>query len=533
MKKLCLFLAALFFAIIALAGPPRTITHSWNVADTFDKRDAVQWWKGESVTLTYTLTADGVAEDLTGLDLRWNVTERDVATNIYFSVTGTVTAATSGVVEFDLSSSQSRLSSDERYDGYIRVYNVSGGLVRVDVAQAVTANDSPYMGDYEPIGPLPSEEIDPAFTNWLAGAVFLAKDQNLADVADADAAWSNLNGVANGDLNWLRLDDIDVSLPGDLTVASNLVVGGVISSSNGISVGRAWITNVLAGSVEEGSGTTASGAYSHAEGEAATASGDNSHAEGVLTTASGDNSHAEGLLTTASGDNSHAEGRSVVASGYDSHAEGEAATASGDFSHAEGRGVVASGAFSHAEGFLTTASGDNSHAEGLLTTASGIASHGGGQLASATNDYTKVWSDGTAFGSTTQKQWSAHADNGFRFKGGPTELDGLANPYTATEQTAAIITASTGLIQAYTATNTCTINLTGFAAGSIYPKVIIKVYNPGNLTGGFTYDSTPITLLANPPASISTNVEAGSSATYEFIIDKADPTGTYIDGRTN
>ena len=245
MKKLCLFLAALFFAIIALAGPPRTITHSWNVADTFDKRDAVQWWKGESVTLTYTLTADGVAEDLTGLDLRWNVTERDVATNIYFSVTGTVTAATSGVVEFDLSSSQSRLSSDERYDGYIRVYNVSGGLVRVDVAQAVTANDSPYMGDYEPIGPLPSEEIDPAFTNWLAGAVFLAKDQNLADVADADAAWSNLNGVANGNLNWLRIDDIDVTLPGDLAVASNLVANKIYTVPVGDPPPEPWAAGTI------------------------------------------------------------------------------------------------------------------------------------------------------------------------------------------------------------------------------------------------------------------------------------------------
>ena len=67
--------------------------------------------------------------------------------------------------------------------------------------------------------------------------------------------------------------------------------------------------------VEQGSGTTASGSYSHAEGHCTTASGDyGSHAEGHYTTASGDcGSHAEGQYTTASGDSSHARGEYTTA----------------------------------------------------------------------------------------------------------------------------------------------------------------------------------------------------------------------------
>lgn len=78
----------------------------------------------------------------------------------------------------------------------------------------------------------------------------------------------------------------------------------------------------LSGKVAEGSGTTASGIYSHAEGNNTKASGYVSHAEGFLTTASGNYSHAEGIGTTASGDYSHAEGFHTTASRSYQHVQG-------------------------------------------------------------------------------------------------------------------------------------------------------------------------------------------------------------------
>ena len=120
----------------------------------------------------------------------------------------------------------------------------------------------------------------------------------------------------------------------------------------------------LNGKVTEGTGTNASGDFSHAEGSGTKASGNYSHAEGSGTTASSDSSHAEGSSTTASGWYSHAEGGYTTASGENSHAEGQGTIASGDFSHAEGAETTASGICSHAEGSGTTASKSYQHVQG-------------------------------------------------------------------------------------------------------------------------------------------------------------------------
>ena len=150
-------------------------------------------------------------------------------------------------------------------------------------------------------------------------------------------------------------------------------------------------------SIAWGTGTTASGDFSHAEGQGTIAGTGHtgyytgyisgSHAEGVRTVAIGGGSHAEGVETTATTWNyygyvfggSHAEGFRTTSSGGYSHSEGIITTASGYGSHAEGTGTVASGWMSHAEGLQTTSSGYNSHAEGSYTTASGISSHAGGR----------------------------------------------------------------------------------------------------------------------------------------------------------
>lgn len=77
----------------------------------------------------------------------------------------------------------------------------------------------------------------------------------------------------------------------------------------------------LNGSVAEGTGTTASGDYSHAEGNYTTATGEYSHAEGGFTTASGTDSHAEGYYTRASSDYQHAQGKYNIEDANDKYAD--------------------------------------------------------------------------------------------------------------------------------------------------------------------------------------------------------------------
>ena len=136
----------------------------------------------------------------------------------------------------------------------------------------------------------------------------------------------------------------------------------------------------ITGSLSQGSGTQASGVFSHAEGQSTQAIGDVSHAEGASTTTIGEYSHAEGEGTTAQGAYSHAEGNSTTTIGEYSHAEGENTVAQGGYSHAEGNSTTASGHSSHAEGQETQAIGYASHAEGLDTVASGSYQHVQGQF---------------------------------------------------------------------------------------------------------------------------------------------------------
>jgi len=160
-------------------------------------------------------------------------------------------------------------------------------------------------------------------------------------------------------------------------------ITGVTGEWDGSHNGNASIT----ASLSIGSGSTASGLYSHAEGIGTVASGSYSHAEGGFTTALTTYSHAEGGFTTASAQLSHAEGFRTNSSGNNSHAEGEYTISLGLSSHAEGTGSVASGSYSHAEGQTTIASGVASHAEGTLTRASGNFSHAEGRLTTSSGDY--------------------------------------------------------------------------------------------------------------------------------------------------
>jgi hypothetical protein len=154
-------------------------------------------------------------------------------------------------------------------------------------------------------------------------------------------------------------------------------------------------TLILNGKLNNGSGSVASGLYSHTEGYTTSAIGNGAHAEGTSTTATGNSSHAEGNMTTAYEAASHAEGESTQANGYASHAEGVSTTSVSNGSHAEGTGSIASGSYSHAEGYLSVSKGSYSHAEGTNTISFGLYSHAEGANTIASGSFSHAEGTGS------------------------------------------------------------------------------------------------------------------------------------------
>ena len=150
-------------------------------------------------------------------------------------------------------------------------------------------------------------------------------------------------------------------------------------------------------------------------------------------TASGWGSTAFGASSDASGGWAFVSGTSSTASGDRSYAHGSNAEAAGDRSYAAGFWAVSSGNTAVAQGGYVDALGDYSRAVGYDTTASGTRSHAAGYKSTASHDDSFVWSDGTAQGSSTTKQYTVHADNGIRLLGAAgVEVEG---PHTASSYT--------------------------------------------------------------------------------------------------
>lgn len=146
----------------------------------------------------------------------------------------------------------------------------------------------------------------------------------------------------------------------------------------------------ISSSLQIGSGTIASGDYSHAEGRGTISAKSGSHSEGLYAQSWGNYSHAEGISSLTNGQGAHSEGYYSQASGNYSHAEGNGVFSYGEASHAEGFGTKASGACSHAEGSETFALGICSHAEGRYTLASSSYSHAEGLMTTASISYQHV-----------------------------------------------------------------------------------------------------------------------------------------------
>jgi hypothetical protein len=90
----------------------------------------------------------------------------------------------------------------------------------------------------------------------------------------------------------------------------------------------------------------------------------------------------------------------------------------GSLAFAMGNHATASGTDSFAINYYALASGYASFAQGATTTASGLESVAMGYRANATNDNTFVWSDGTPFGSGTNKEFDVYASSGITLLGG-------------------------------------------------------------------------------------------------------------------
>ena len=162
------------------------------------------------------------------------------------------------------------------------------------------------------------------------GTYVFANDNEILTIDSQEGSWklSNKNNSADN-----YLDKTNPSGTGKFSMND-----GSASGKNAIALGT---------------GSIASGNYSHTEGLNTNSTAKSAHSEGEGTTASGNYGHAEGYLATASGAGSHAEGSRTIASGEVSHAEGQTTIASGKQAHSEGNHTIASGQASHAEGYGT------------------------------------------------------------------------------------------------------------------------------------------------------------------------------------
>lgn len=215
---------------------------------------------------------------------------------------------------------------------------------------------------------------DMATKTWVGQQGYLTEHQSLTAYSTTEQVNSAITEAVSGKQDTL-VSSVNIKTINNesLLGSGNITIQGGGGTDAPISAGTG--TNAL---IENYTGNTAGGDYSHAEGTGTRATGNTSHAEGHNSYAYGQHSHAEGDATTASNDSAHAEGRKTVASGKYSHAEGNYTTADTLYAHSEGYYTVASGQTSHAEGYMTHANGNTSHSEGSATYANGDQSHAEG-----------------------------------------------------------------------------------------------------------------------------------------------------------
>lgn len=258
-------------------------------------------------------------------------------------------------------------------------YALKSEIPTVPTSNTAFTNDAGYitgvdLSNYATVDNLTAATDDMATKTWVGQQGYLTEHQSLTAYSTTEQVNSAITQAVSGKQDTL-VSSVNIKTINNesLLGSGNITIQGGGGTDAPISAGTG--TNAL---IENYTGNTAGGDYSHAEGTGTRATGNTSHAEGHNSYAYGQYSHAEGDTTTASNDSAHAEGRKTVASGKYSHAEGNYTTADTLYAHSEGYTTVASGQTSHAEGYMTHANGNTSHSEGSATYANGDQSHAEG-----------------------------------------------------------------------------------------------------------------------------------------------------------
>ena len=179
------------------------------------------------------------------------------------------------------------------------------------------------------------------------------------------------NGVLPVELGGTGVTSLD-SLKLDLGLS---VFEEIVSLGDGSPSGLVQGDIIISGTLSQGDGCVASGAYANASGRFSTASGFYSNAANQNCSALGICSSAEGEGSTAISTASHSEGFQTTAQGTGSHAEGYQSETSANYAHAEGYQTEATNIASHSEGWNTSASGLYSHAENRNTVTTSTFAH--------------------------------------------------------------------------------------------------------------------------------------------------------------
>ena len=219
---------------------------------------------------------------------------------------------------------------------------VSAGTVSADTYYIIT-DASPYPITIDPT--LDSGSTNPvansAITTALNGKVEITTFNNVMDsmeraIYSKQSKLSAGTGIAISSSDVISVSGMQPTLSAGtgIDITNNVISvtggGGVeYSAGTNINITNHVISSTVpisggsgSDSIIHGSGTEATGAYSHAEGMTSHAIGVGSHVEGVDTYANAQFSHAEGVETLAGGNFSHTEGVGTVANNMGEHAEG-------------------------------------------------------------------------------------------------------------------------------------------------------------------------------------------------------------------
>jgi len=467
MKRIRILIAALLMAGLARAADP-TYHTTLDSHHTGDKWKIDNLYIGDTPILRFHLRENGVA---------WTATSSYGAT-FWYGTDGlnstsivAVTGVGTGETYIDIATTGATFASNSTYTCGLTVTNSAGTYTKTWGDGKLVVKKSPGTGAASALTlttPFPLDQY--SFTGNLPLANLQAPTAWRMLYSDGAPSWAEL---ALGTAGQVLTSQGAGAAPtwsaagaGDMVGASNLSdVASAATSRTNLGLGTAAQSNAT---------DFATGAEGDLASTALQPDGDGSGLSGVVT------AEADTLQTVVTRGGEVTSGTVTIDS-------------SNQRNNTYGGATVTLGSKVQSGG--ATASGTSSHAAGLSSTASGGFSRAIGRSATASHDNTYVWSDGTATGSTTSKQYTVHSDNGIRLFGAAgVEVEG---PHSAASY-AGDGNALTNLnLSAYAGTNLTwdgtQLNASGGGGGSGFPlteDADLAGYSMTNGTFGSIGDST-------------------------------------------